>query len=154
MHFLDQAKISSAPGRAGRGAVSFRREKYARIWRPQRRYGGKGGDVIFGQRGRAEHADRLPLCPAFQGAARRRRRGHQPHRRGRRGYGIKVPVGTQVLDDDRETVLADITEAGQRITCCAAATAGAAMPATRPPPTALPASTAGLAGRGNVCGCG
>ena len=68
---------------------------------------------------------------------------------------IKVPVGTQILADDKErTLLADLTEVGQRVDLARrAATAAAATPATRARPTAPRASTR-PAGRARKCGCG
>ena len=77
-------RSSSAPAPAGPGAVSFRREKYHRIWRPRRRRRRQGRrHHLRGGRG-PQHPDRLPLHPAFQGAARQGRRRPQPDRRRRR----------------------------------------------------------------------
>ena len=84
MHFLDQAKIFIRSGAGGPGAVSFRREKYHRIWRPRRRRRRQGRrHRLRGGRG-PQHADRLPLHPAFPGAARQGRLRPEPHRRRRR----------------------------------------------------------------------
>ncbi len=116
MHFLDQAKIFIRSGQGGPGAVSFRRQKYVEYGGPNGGDGGKGGDVIF------EGVAGLNTLIDFRYAQHfKAQRGHGGAGSNRTGAGgddmvIKVPVGTQVLDDDRETVLVDITEAGQRVT--------------------------------------
>lgn len=114
MHFLDQAKIFIRSGQGGPGAVSFRREKYVEYGGPDGGDGGKGGDIIF------EAVTGLNTLIDFRYAQHfKAQRGHGGAGKNRTGAGgndlvIKVPVGTQVLDDDRETVLLDLTEAGQR----------------------------------------
>ncbi|MCK9543181.1 MAG: GTPase ObgE [Novosphingobium sp.] len=116
MHFLDQAKIYIRSGGGGPGAVSFRREKYVEYGGPDGGDGGRGGDIVF------EAVTGLNTLIDF------RYTQHFKAARGGHGMGknrtgasakdlvIQVPVGTQILDDDRETVLADLTEAGQRVT--------------------------------------
>jgi len=113
--FLDQAKIFLKSGDGGQGCVSFRREKFIEFGGPDGGNGGRGGDVVF------EAADGLNTLIDF------RYRQHFKAPRGGQGMGrdrsgaagedlvIRVPVGTQVLDDDQETVLADFTEVGQRV---------------------------------------
>ena len=116
MHFLDQAKIFIRSGAGGPGAVSFRREKYVEYGGPDGGNGGRGGDIVF------EAVAGLNTLIDFRYAqhfkARRGTPGMGKDRTGAAGPNlvIKVPVGTQVLDDDRETVLLDLTEAGQRVT--------------------------------------
>ena len=115
MHFLDQAKIFIRSGAGGPGAVSFRREMYVEYGGPDGGDGGKGGDIIF------EAVPGLNTLIDFRYAqhfkAPRGKHGSGKNRTGAGGADlvIKVPIGTQVLDDDREEVLADLTEAGQRI---------------------------------------
>ena len=114
MHFLDQAKIFVRSGSGGPGAVSFRREKFIEYGGPDGGNGGKGGDIVF------EAVDGLNTLIDFR---------YTQHFRAPRGMGgagsnrtggggddlvIKVPVGTQVLSEDKEAVLADFTEAGRR----------------------------------------
>jgi len=116
MHFLDQAKIYIRSGSGGGGAVSFRREKYEEYGGPNGGNGGKGGDIIF------EAVPGLNTLIDFRYTqhfkAQRGGGGAGTNRTGAGGEDlvIKVPVGTQVLDDDRETVLLDLTEVGQRVT--------------------------------------
>ena len=115
MHFLDQAKIFIRSGPGGAGAVSFRREMYVEYGGPDGGDGGKGGDIIF------EAIPGLNTLIDFRYTQHfKAKRGGGGAGKNRTGAGspdlvVKVPVGTQVIDDDRETVLADLTEAGQRI---------------------------------------
>ena len=114
MHFLDQAKIFIRSGAGGPGAVSFRREKYVEYGGPDGGDGGRGGDIIF------EAVTGLNTLIDFRYTqhfkAQRGIPGMGKNRTGAAGKDmvVKVPVGTQVLDEDRETVLIDLVEAGQR----------------------------------------
>ena len=74
MKFLDQAKIYLRSGDGGNGVVAFRREKYLEFGGPDGGNGGKGGDIVFVAAAEPEHADRLPLHPAFPRAQGRQRR--------------------------------------------------------------------------------
>ncbi len=115
MHFLDQAKIFIRSGAGGPGAVSFRREKFIEYGGPDGGDGGKGGDIVF------EAVDGLNTLIDFRYTQHfRAPRGKGGAGRNQTGAGgedlvVKVPVGTQVLSEDKEHVLADFTEAGQRI---------------------------------------
>ncbi len=115
MHFLDQAKVFIRSGAGGAGAVAFRREKYVEYGGPDGGDGGKGGDIYF------EAVPGLNTLIDFRYSQHfKAQRGVGGSGKNRTGAGgqdlvIKVPVGTQVLDDEREMVLADLTEAGQRI---------------------------------------
>ena len=115
MHFLDQAKIFVRSGSGGPGAVSFRREKYIEYGGPNGGNGGKGGDIIF------EAVEGLNTLIDFRYTQHfRAPRGTPGAGTDRTGAGgddlvIKVPVGTQILSDDKEQVLADFIAAGQRI---------------------------------------
>ena len=116
MHFLDQAKIFLKSGAGGPGAVSFRREKYIEYGGPDGGNGGRGGDIIF------EAVAGLNTLIDFRYAQHfKASRGGHGMGRDRTGKGaddlvVKVPVGTQVLSEDKEEILADFTEVGQRIT--------------------------------------
>lgn len=115
MHFLDQAKIYLKSGGGGPGAVSFRREKYIEYGGPDGGNGGKGGDIVF------EAVQGLNTLIDFRYAQHfKASRGGHGMGKDRTGAGapdlvIKVPVGTQVLSEDKEEVLADFTEVGQRV---------------------------------------
>ena len=115
MKFLDQAKIYVRSGDGGNGVVAFRREKYIEFGGPDGGNGGRGGDIVF------EAVENLNTLIDF------RYTQHFRARKGGNGAGsdrtgaaappvmIKVPVGTQILDDDRETLLADLDAPGKRI---------------------------------------
>ena len=115
MHFLDQAKIYIRAGSGGPGAVSFRREKYVEYGGPDGGNGGKGGDIVF------EAVTGLNTLIDFRYTQHfKAPRGHGGAGKNRTGSGgedlvIRVPIGTQVLDEDRETVLLDLVEPGQRV---------------------------------------
>ena len=117
MHFLDQAKIYVRSGAGGPGAVSFRREKYIEFGGPDGGDGGKGGDIVF------EAVPGLNTLIDFRYTqhfrAPRGKGGAGSNRTGAGGKDlvIRVPVGTQVLADDEErSLIADLTEIGQRVT--------------------------------------
>jgi GTP-binding protein len=115
MHFLDQAKIFIRSGAGGPGAVGFRREKYVEYGGPDGGDGGKGGDIVF------EAVEGLNTLIDFRYTqhfkAPRGTGGAGQNRTGAGGSDlvVKVPVGTQILSDDKEHVLADMTEIGQRV---------------------------------------
>ena len=115
MKFLDQAKIYIRSGNGGAGSVSFRREKFIPNGGPDGGDGGKGGDVWV------EAADGLNTLIDFRYQQHfKAQTGH--HGQGRQMHGAKgedvvlrVPVGTQVLDEDKETVLVDLDEPGMKV---------------------------------------
>jgi GTP-binding protein len=115
MKFLDQAKIYLRAGDGGNGCVGFRREKFIEFGGPDGGDGGRGGDVIF------EAANNLNTLIDFRYQqhfkAERGKDGGGQNAAGRKGEDlvIKVPTGTEVLSEDKETVLADLAHDGQRI---------------------------------------
>src|SRR6186713_1300270 len=115
MHFLDQAKIFIRSGAGGPGAVGFRREKFVEYGGPNGGDGGKGGDIIFEAVAGLNTLIDFRYTQHFK--AQRGGGGAGTNRTGAAGKDlvIKVPIGTQVISDDQETVLADLTEVGQRV---------------------------------------
>ena len=116
MHFLDQAKIFLKSGAGGPGAVSFRREKYIQYGGPDGGNGGKGGDVVFVAVAGLNTLIDFRYAQHFKAS-----RGGHGMGRDRTGKGaddlvIEVPVGTQVLSEDKDEILADFTQVGQRVT--------------------------------------
>ena len=116
MKFLDQVKIYVKAGNGGNGCCSFRREKFIEYGGPDGGNGGRGGSIIL------EAADNLNTLIDYR---------YQQHFRAQSGQGgsgrnrtgadgddtiLKVPVGTQILDDDKETLIVDLIEPGQRFT--------------------------------------
>ncbi|WP_375172996.1 GTPase ObgE [Pseudooceanicola sp.] len=115
MKFLDLAKVYLRSGSGGNGAISFRREKYIEFGGPDGGNGGRGGDVV------AEAVEGLNTLIDFR---------YQQHffaQNGQGGMGrlktgkdgedivLRVPVGTEILEEDGETLIADMTELGQRV---------------------------------------
>jgi len=115
MKFLDQAKIYVKSGDGGRGCVSFRREKYVEFGGPDGGNGGKGGDVIFEAAGNLNTLIDYRYQQHYE--AGNGRGGAGRDRSGLNGKDIilRVPVGTQILDEDKETVLHDLSREGQRV---------------------------------------
>ena len=115
MHFLDQAKIFVKSGAGGPGAVSFRREKYVEYGGPDGGNGGKGGDIVFVAVAGLNTLIDFRYTQHFK--AQRGGHGMGKDRTGASAPDlvIEVPVGTQIISDDREEVLADFTEVGQRV---------------------------------------
>jgi GTP-binding protein len=115
MKFLDQARIYIRSGDGGAGSVSFRREKFIEFGGPDGGDGGRGGDVV------AECVDGLNtlIDYRYQQHFKAKTGGHGmgKNRSGAGGTDIvlKVPVGTQIFDEDNETLLADLTEKGERV---------------------------------------
>ena len=115
MQFLDQAKVFVRAGDGGNGAVGFRREKYIEFGGPDGGDGGKGGDVIL------ECVANLNtlLDYRYQQHFKAKKGGHGmgQNRSGARGADVvlKLPPGTQVFEEDGETLIADLTEPGERI---------------------------------------
>jgi GTP-binding protein len=115
MKFLDQAKIYARSGHGGPGSVSFRREAHVPFGGPDGGNGGRGGDVIA----RAVNGLNTLIDYRYQQhfKAESGRPGAGRDRSGAAGDPVimRLPVGTQILSDDQQTVLADLTEEGQEI---------------------------------------
>jgi GTP-binding protein len=115
MKFLDQTKIYVRSGNGGGGAVSFRREKFIEYGGPDGGDGGRGGDVWI------ESADGLNTLidyryqQHFKGATGGHGMGKSRHGADGASITLKVPTGTQVLEEDKETVIADLDKPGMRI---------------------------------------
>ena len=116
MKFLDEAKVYIASGAGGNGCVSFRREKFIEFGGPNGGDGGKGGDVVIEAVTGLNTLIDYRYQQHFQ--AQRGGNGMGKDRAGANGKDVvlKVPVGTQVYEEDGETLLADLTEVGQRVT--------------------------------------
>src|SRR6058998_1771559 len=114
MKFLDEAKVYIRSGDGGNGCVAFRREKFIEFGGPSGGNGGRGGDVII------EVVDGLNTLIDYR---------YQQHFKGQKGTNgmgkdrhganggdivLKVPLGTQIFDEDRETLIHDFTELGEK----------------------------------------
>lgn len=115
MKFLDEAKIYLKSGDGGPGCVSFRREKYIEFGGPNGGNGGRGGSVIF------EVVNSLNTLIDFRYQQHfKAQNGHNGKGDNRTGAGgedviIKVPVGTQILAEDKETLLKDFMTVGEKV---------------------------------------
>ncbi len=115
MKFLDQARVFVRSGAGGAGCVSFRREKFIEFGGPDGGDGGRGGDVVV------ECADGLNTLIDFRYQqhfkAKTGMHGMGKNRAGGRGADVvlKVPVGAQVIDEDGETLIADLKTPGERV---------------------------------------
>ncbi|MFZ4533606.1 MAG: GTPase ObgE, partial [Alsobacter sp.] len=114
MKFLDQAKIYIRSGNGGNGSVSFRREKFIEFGGPDGGDGGRGGDVVV------ECVEGLNTLIDYRYQQHFKAQSGTPgmgkNRAGGRGSDVvlKVPKGTQVFDEDGETLIADLTAVGER----------------------------------------
>ena len=115
MKFLDQAKIYIKSGDGGHGCVAFHREKYIEFGGPDGGNGGKGGDVYFEAAGNLNTLIDYRYQQHY--AASNGRGGAGRDRSGLNGKDLilRVPVGTQIMDTDKETVLLDLDKLGQRV---------------------------------------
>ncbi len=116
MKFLDEAKIYVKSGDGGPGCVSFRREKFVEFGGPDGGNGGRGGDVIFKAVQDLNTLIDFRYTQHFKAQSGQNGAGRNKTGKGGDDKIIKVPVGTQVLDEDKQTVLADFTEDGQTLT--------------------------------------
>src|SRR5262245_57176493 len=114
MKFLDQAKIYIRSGDGGNGCVAFRREKFIEFGGPSGGNGGRGGDVVV------EAVEGLNTLIDYRYQQHYKAKpgvaGMGKDRHGAAGADVvlKVPVGTQVFEQDRETLVADLTKPGER----------------------------------------
>ena len=115
MKFLDETKIFVKSGDGGDGCVSFRREKNVAMGGPDGGDGGRGGDVVLEGSGSLNTLTDFRYKQHIKGG--RGGHGMGKNRTGSKGKSVtvKIPVGTQVLEEDRKTLVADITEAGQQV---------------------------------------
>ena len=115
MKFLDQAKIFLRSGNGGPGAVSFRREAHVPFGGPDGGDGGRGGDVIARCVGGLNTLIDYRYQQHFKAESGRPGAGRDRAGPGGESVVMKLPVGTQILADDQQTVLADLTKEGQEI---------------------------------------
>ncbi len=115
MKFLDRARIYILSGKGGDGSVSFRREKYVEFGGPDGGDGGRGGHVF------AEAVDNLNTLIDYRYQQHFKAPGGTPgmgkNRTGGAGEDITiyVPTGTQIFEEDEETLIADLDEPGERV---------------------------------------
>jgi GTP-binding protein len=116
MKFLDEAKVYIASGAGGNGCIAFRREKFIEFGGPSGGDGGRGGDVVV----EAVNGLNTLIDYRYQQHFKAQRGGNgmgkDMHGANGKNVVLKVPVGTQIYEEDGETLLADLTHVGERIT--------------------------------------
>ena len=115
MKFLDEAKVYIRSGDGGNGCVSFRREKFIEFGGPNGGNGGRGGDVVIEAVEGLNTLIDYRYQQHFKAEKGTHGMGKDRHGAGGRDIVLKVPVGTQIFDEDRETLIADLTEIGERV---------------------------------------
>jgi len=116
MKFLDQAKIYLRSGDGGDGVIAFRREKFIEFGGPDGGNGGKGGDIVFQAMQNLNTLIDFRYSQHFRAPKGGNGAGSDRTGAGANDVVISVPLGTQIFDDDRETMLADLDEAGKTVT--------------------------------------
>ena len=124
MKFLDEAKVFIQSGSGGPGAVSFRREKYVEFGGPNGGDGGRGGDVVArvleGLNTLIDYRYRQHFKAERGGSGA----GRDRHGANGRAVILPVPPGVQILEDDKETLIADLVAPGQTATLLQGAAGG------------------------------
>jgi len=124
MKFLDQCKVYIRSGAGGAGAVSFRREKFIPMGGPDGGDGGRGGDVwVEAVEGLNTLID-YRYQQHFKAATGGHGMGRDRHGANGADVVLRVPVGTQVLEADRETLIADLDQAGAKLRLAAGGNGG------------------------------
>ncbi|WP_440924228.1 Obg family GTPase CgtA [Candidatus Pelagibacter sp.] len=124
MKFLDQVKIYIKAGNGGDGSPSFRREKFIEFGGPDGGDGGKGGSVIL----KAEQNLNTLIDFRYQQhhKAKRGENGAGQNRTGKSGEDLilKVPIGTQVFEEDNKTLIYDFTKISEEFVAAAGGKGG------------------------------
>ncbi|MFT8736850.1 MAG: GTPase ObgE [Zymomonas mobilis] len=115
MQFLDQAKIYLRSGAGGPGAVSFRHEKYIEYGGPDGGNGGKGGDIVFEAIPGLNTLIDFRYTQHFRAPRGASGAGTNKTGAGAKDLVIQLPVGTQILSEDKEEILHDFTKVGERV---------------------------------------
>ncbi len=115
MQFLDQCKIYLKSGDGGRGAASFRREKFIEFGGPDGGNGGKGGDIVFVAQDNLNTLIDYRYRQHFRAGNGRPGAGREKSGANADDLVLRVPIGTQIMDEDNREVLADLTRPGERM---------------------------------------
>ena len=116
MKFLDEAKVYVQSGAGGNGCIAFRREKFIEFGGPSGGDGGKGGDVVIEAVNGLNTLIDYRYQQHFKAAKGGNGMGKDRHGANGKDVVLKIPVGTQVYEEDGETLLADLTKTGERVT--------------------------------------
>ncbi len=118
MKFLDQAKIYLRSGDGGNGVIAFRREKFMEFGGPDGGDGGRGGDVIFVAAQNLNTLIDFRYTQHFRAPKGGNGAGSDRTGAGATDVVIQVPLGTQIMAEDKETLLADLDQPGKRVVMC------------------------------------
>jgi len=118
MKFLDQAKIYLRSGDGGNGVVAFRREKFMEFGGPDGGDGGRGGDIIFVAAQNLNTLIDFRYTQHFRAPKGGNGAGSDRTGAGATDIVVQVPIGTQVIAEDKETLLVDLDEPGKRVVLC------------------------------------
>ncbi len=116
MKFLDEAKVYVQSGAGGNGCIAFRREKFIEFGGPSGGDGGKGGDVVVEAVNGLNTLIDYRYQQHFKAKSGGNGMGKDRHGANGKDVVLKVPIGTQVYEEDGETLLADLTKVGERVT--------------------------------------
>ena len=116
MKFLDEAKVYIASGSGGNGCIAFRREKFIEFGGPSGGDGGRGGDVVIEAVNGLNTLIDYRYQQHFKAQSGEPGMGKDRHGANGKDVTLRVPIGTQVYEEDGETLLADFTEVGQQVT--------------------------------------
>ncbi len=115
MKFLDQAKIFVKAGNGGSGSASFRREKFVEFGGPDGGDGGCGGSVIFLATKNLNTLIDFRYQQHFKAENGQVGRGKKQTGKGGKNLILKVPIGTQILEEDNITLIEDLTKSDQKV---------------------------------------
>ncbi len=118
MKFLDQAKIYLRSGDGGNGVVAFRREKFMEFGGPDGGDGGRGGDIVFVAAQNLNTLIDFRYTQHFRAPKGGNGAGSDRTGAGATDIVIQVPIGTQIIAEDKETLLVDLDEPGKRVVLC------------------------------------
>ena len=118
MKFLDQAKIYTRSGDGGNGVVAFRREKFMEFGGPDGGNGGRGGNIVFVAEANLNTLIDFRYTQHFRAPKGGNGAGSDRTGAAAPDIVIPVPIGTQIIDDDRETLLADLDAPGKTVVLC------------------------------------
>jgi GTP-binding protein len=116
MKFLDEAKVYVQSGAGGNGCIAFRREKFIEFGGPSGGDGGRGGDVVVEAVNGLNTLIDYRYQQHFKAKSGGNGMGKDRHGANGKDVVLRVPVGTQVYEEDGESLLADLTQVGQRVT--------------------------------------
>jgi GTP-binding protein len=115
MKFLDEAKIYVRSGNGGPGCMSFHREKYVEQGGPDGGNGGRGGDIYFHAVSNMNTLIDFRYTQHFKAESGHNGSGRNKTGRGGEDITVNVPVGTQIIDEDKETILLDMAKEGETV---------------------------------------